>query len=502
MLNIKLNLLLLLLFNAIIIIQTQSIGLINNKANRLNSIAATASSIAANKKQNQKQTSQQIKANSNDDQLDQIERNRLIELFKEKLLEILNIKDLALNNGTSGNDSNSQKQTQQSKHQNIPEPVLEEYRRVVKEIENRKQIQKLQLEQKLKTSSSSSLSNSIVLNDQATAEIELQIKKNNEKDEEARFKSIVEEITLFPKYVNKTSSWCNEKTNEKNLKFQLIGCFDIELENKEFYEFDVNNARLYMRLTKEQVNQLNYLFIEINGDLVKKVRFESQYGSNSENIASDDGIDNNDDDDDNQSIYEYIDLKELITNLITKTELENNSNDLKTNLKLNIKFLNLVQSNTELEEASIKELFNDLNEQIALIVKFGERTIKQLKYYTLCEKSPNLKYCNANHNSNNETIQRMKRSLGGEMQLRSSSSSAAGAGKSAIAGGEKKLQEFLECSEVKKSAKHIAGNRCCRETINISFAEIGWSNWIKQPPYIEFKYCRGSCASKLFKIFL
>ncbi|KAH8418834.1 hypothetical protein KR222_010752 [Zaprionus bogoriensis] len=36
---------------------------------------------------------------------------------------------------------------------------------------------------------------------------------------------------------------------------------------------------------------------------------------------------------------------------------------------------------------------------------------------------------------------------------------------------------------------------CCREKLYISFAEIGWDNWIMQPKGYDAYFCRGSCSS-------
>ncbi|KAH8389634.1 hypothetical protein KR215_009381 [Drosophila sulfurigaster] len=36
---------------------------------------------------------------------------------------------------------------------------------------------------------------------------------------------------------------------------------------------------------------------------------------------------------------------------------------------------------------------------------------------------------------------------------------------------------------------------CCREKLNISFADIGWDNWILHPSGYEAYFCRGSCSS-------
>lgn len=48
----------------------------------------------------------------------------------------------------------------------------------------------------------------------------------------------------------------------------------------------------------------------------------------------------------------------------------------------------------------------------------------------------------------------------------------------------------------KRSLDCAAGvSECCREKLYISFAEIGWSDWILHPPGYDAYFCRGSCAS-------
>lgn len=36
---------------------------------------------------------------------------------------------------------------------------------------------------------------------------------------------------------------------------------------------------------------------------------------------------------------------------------------------------------------------------------------------------------------------------------------------------------------------------CCRESLYISFAEIGWGDWIIQPPGYNAYFCKGSCPT-------
>lgn len=48
----------------------------------------------------------------------------------------------------------------------------------------------------------------------------------------------------------------------------------------------------------------------------------------------------------------------------------------------------------------------------------------------------------------------------------------------------------------KRSLTCEAGvNECCRESLYISFAEIGWDNWIIKPEGYNAYFCKGSCIS-------
>lgn len=38
-------------------------------------------------------------------------------------------------------------------------------------------------------------------------------------------------------------------------------------------------------------------------------------------------------------------------------------------------------------------------------------------------------------------------------------------------------------------------NECCRENLYISFAEIGWDDWIIQPAGYNAYFCKGSCST-------
>jgi TGF-beta receptor len=42
---------------------------------------------------------------------------------------------------------------------------------------------------------------------------------------------------------------------------------------------------------------------------------------------------------------------------------------------------------------------------------------------------------------------------------------------------------------------HPGVSECCRENLYISFADIGWDEWILQPTGYHAYFCRGSCTN-------
>ncbi len=35
--------------------------------------------------------------------------------------------------------------------------------------------------------------------------------------------------------------------------------------------------------------------------------------------------------------------------------------------------------------------------------------------------------------------------------------------------------------------------QCCRDTLRVNFAEIGWDDWVMQPEWYDAHYCKGTC---------
>jgi hypothetical protein len=370
------------------------------------------------------------------------EKERLIEMFKEKLLEILNIKDLGFQNSSIINDMNQQ--------HNIPYPVLKEYESVIQENENRKNSLKKNL--------------TGYQNDMPSAEFELQIERNKEKDEQIRFSSFIEEITLLPK-----SYSCSENstiTQQKNYQFEVLSCFEIRIENPEFYEFEIESAKMYFQLNSSQIKTLNYLFIEVNNEFIKKFNLKDYVKKEKSNV-----ITNEDRDDD--SVYDYVDMREFINNILFKSEIDSQRDG-----KLNIKFLNMKSKKTNDASNNKQDLFTNVHEQFALIVKFGERAIHEYKYADACKKTPNLKYCQYKKDYYKQMPKtRLKRSNEYGKILNTQN---------------RQEKRFYDCDEVRND--RLPPNKCCRETITISIKDIGWSNWIARPDTIDFKYCRGGCT--------
>lgn len=52
---------------------------------------------------------------------------------------------------------------------------------------------------------------------------------------------------------------------------------------------------------------------------------------------------------------------------------------------------------------------------------------------------------------------------------------------------QKRRIRYLECSS--------GVSECCRERLFVSFADLGWDDWIVQPRGYHAHFCRGSCSS-------
>lgn len=49
---------------------------------------------------------------------------------------------------------------------------------------------------------------------------------------------------------------------------------------------------------------------------------------------------------------------------------------------------------------------------------------------------------------------------------------------------------------IKRNLNCVPGvNECCRESLYVSFKDIGWNDWILHPPGYNAYFCRGSCTA-------
>ncbi|XP_050314502.1 growth/differentiation factor 8 [Anthonomus grandis grandis] len=58
-----------------------------------------------------------------------------------------------------------------------------------------------------------------------------------------------------------------------------------------------------------------------------------------------------------------------------------------------------------------------------------------------------------------------------------------------------KRRSFMHRRQKRSSECRDSPNECCRESLYVSFAEIGWSNWIIKPEGYNAYFCRGSCTT-------
>ena len=74
------------------------------------------------------------------------------------------------------------------------------------------------------------------------------------------------------------------------------------------------------------------------------------------------------------------------------------------------------------------------------------------------------------------------------------------------ASGEKKPFLVIHTRESSKPRQKRSSNcpleSCCMESFYVSFKELGWSEWIVQPPGYYSNYCKGNCRCKLYLSFL
>jgi hypothetical protein len=371
-------------------------------------------------------------------------RMELINAFKLKLLELLDLKQIPNVN---------------SIELNVPEPAMQEYARIVQEDKNKK-TNEMSTQNDEDSTWYNKLAKTIITSDTS-------------KNENIRFKSsFIQEINMFARKSN-DDSWCTK--NDKNLK--ALSCLQFELRQNEFFDYDLDEALLYFKLNRQQLLNLNYLFVSLNGRIVKK--FELTKLSNNE-------------------LYEHVDLKDIITENILDTYYKEskfaNSDPSQVYPRIDIKIL--TTRNTPVQNG----LYDELNRQSMLSIRFGDRSVKQLELQLQCHLSrfANTKYCTYFSPDSNSTTARTRRlsawlphidqNKNSQTQAKQTQQSDTDPTKSS------NILSFVECDQIDSTP--IAVKRCCRETIRIKVEELGWQNWIAEPREFDFKYCRGTCSCK------
>jgi len=227
------------------------------------------------------------------------------------------------------------------------------------------------------------------------------------------------------------------------------------LEQSEFNKYDIDLAKLYMKLNANDLNVLLSvldlsenesdsevnLYVEVNDKLVKKINLIQYLKSLNRDL------DNFFDVFAKQSRphFEQVDIKEIIESELSKANDENHQSFIKVRIFYKSKIDNFTNADLKLSDA-----LENFNDNVALNVKFGEPL---------------------------PTPKRMKRSLRKR--------------------GLKKSKNYQECSDLRRlSGSSSKSLSCCRETISFSMEQIGWSHWILSPKVIEYKYCRGGCSCK------
>lgn len=265
----------------------------------------------------------------------------------------------------------------------------------------------------------------------------------------------------------------------QNLKpVPTLGCLMFNLEQKEFEMYYLKSADLYIKLDTDFMRQLISLIAEaaesqnlsddpfdstsinvkVNGRLVKQLDITREFARlNQQNRAGrSNGGDN--------SVFEYADIRSVIEDEIFKSG--------GSKISLKVKFLfksELMNSmvmgadaNSTALISKLTDLFADLDESVALHVKFGEKV------------NGGGAHSGSNH-----------------LRNRRQASSNGGGKKSG--GGRGQARHYRDCADLRKIGFASSNYSCCREVITFSMDQIGWGHWILSPKIIEYKYCRGSC---------
>jgi hypothetical protein len=272
--------------------------------------------------------------------------------------------------------------------------------------------------------------------------------------------------------------------------FITLSCFTFSLEQKEFQQLYIKSADVYARLELSLLNQMlayvaeslsepaassvetaanmrSSLYIEVNGDVVKQLdmdKLDEYLTSNGVEQTAATGL------------FEYADIKHIVEDEIFRAAAAEVEDEVAHPLALRVRLLfkNEVISELLHEEASnfgamnmtslnekMVDLFADIDESVALHVRFGDRI-----------------------------------PMPGGSQSRNKRQQNHQGRKFSQSGNRNQGKHYRDCADLRKAGFGASNYTCCRETITFSMEQIGWSHWILSPKVIEYKYCRGGCLSK------
>ena len=279
-------------------------------------------------------------------------------------------------------------------------------------------------------------------------------------------------------YSNQYNDWCSSSTFNQTAGLTLLSCFKFSLEQKEFLFNDIKSAEMYIKLELSKMNELlehfdeaAYLYVEVNGHLVKRIDLHRDYEIES------------------SWLFEYANVKEIIENVTSLNLNLNQKHHFFLNhlhhakMSLRVRLLcskSLTDSFAPNQNEEFLSLFNKIDENVALRIKFGElkpATNVPIRQRRQQQQQQQQRWHSSSSDSSNNSLNR------GQSRQRHSST-------------KHQSKNYRDCAELRKLGQTSSNFTCCRETISFSMEQIGWSHWILSPKVIEYKYCRGGCISK------
>ena len=292
--------------------------------------------------------------------------------------------------------------------------------------------------------------------------------------------------TLFDSIWPDDDSKNQESTQpeQERQAYTTLNCLTFALEQSEFKRFEINKANVYIKLDLNALSDLAFspdlmfgqdqkdadyvsnLYIQVNGQLVKKINLKSvitDYTKNSQYNSLDQEKSSG-------AYFDLADVKDIIEDEIYKKITENSETAPVLRVKIYCKsgLFNFTSS-----EEGLKSLFSTIDENVALHVKFGD----ELPYSLTSSLDEEDQYDEDNENVN----VRFKRSAGGSTRR---------------SNAKQHVKNYRDCADLRKAGFSSSNYSCCRETITFSMEQLGWSHWILSPKIIEYKYCRGGCLSE------